>query len=100
MNNGILALAVAPAFAAPLLVQAQSSNVQIYGTINMSYEVVQAGGASPAAVLAPGQLGATPTGVNVPTYPLSCSGMPRHGTYPSSGCVWRLPDYLARLAWW
>lgn len=66
MNNRILALAVASTFAAPLLVQAQSSNVQIYGTINTDYEAVQAGGASPAAALAPNQLGATPTGVNVP----------------------------------
>src|SRR4029077_8665248 len=59
-------LAVASAIAAPLSVQAQSSSVQIYGTINVDYEAVQAGGASPAAALAPGQLGAAPTGVNVP----------------------------------
>src|SRR5258706_2051132 len=66
MNNRILALAVASVFAAPLSVLAESSSVQIYGTINTDYEAVQAGGASSAAVLAPNRLGATPTGVNVP----------------------------------
>jgi hypothetical protein len=67
MNKALLASAVASAFAAPLLVQAQSSSVQIYGTINTDYEAVQAGRASPAAALARGRLGATPTGVNVPS---------------------------------
>ena len=66
MNNRVLALAVASALAAPLSTLADSGNVQIYGTINQDYEAVQAGGASAATVLAPGQLGATPTGVNVP----------------------------------
>jgi predicted porin len=67
MNNRILALAVASVFATPLPVLADSGNVQIYGTINTDYEAVQAGGASPAAALAPGQLGATPTGVKIPS---------------------------------
>ena len=66
MNNRILALAVASVFATPLSVLADSSNVQIYGTINQDVESVRATGASSAAALAPGQLGATPTGVNVP----------------------------------
>jgi predicted porin len=66
MNNRILALAVASVFATPLSVLADSGNVQIYGTINTDYEAVKARGASPAAALAAGQLGATPTGVNVP----------------------------------
>jgi predicted porin len=66
MNNRLLALAVAFAFAAPLSVLAENGYVQIYGTINTDYEAVQARGASAAAALPPGQLGATPTGVNVP----------------------------------
>jgi len=66
MNNTRLALAVASVFAAPLSVLAENGNVQIYGTINTDYEAVQARGASAAAALAPGQLGAIPTGVNVP----------------------------------
>ncbi len=66
MSNKLLALALASAFGVPFAVLAESNSVQIYGTINTDYEAVQAGGASPAAALAPGQLGATPTGVNVP----------------------------------
>ena len=66
MNNRVLALAVASALTAPLAAFADSGNVQIYGTINQDYEGVQARGASATAALAPGQLGATPTGVNVP----------------------------------
>src|SRR5260221_11646198 len=50
----------------PLSARAESGNVQIYGTINVDYESVQATGASPAAVHAPNQLGATPTGIDVP----------------------------------
>ena len=66
MNNRVLALAVASVFTAPFSVFADSGNVQIYGTINQDYEGVRASGATAATVLAPGQLGATPTGVNVP----------------------------------
>ena len=66
MNRRILALAVASVLAAPLSVLADSGNVEIYGTINMDLESVQAVGASPAATLAPGQLGVAPTGINVP----------------------------------
>jgi predicted porin len=65
MHKKLLAVAMAAAFATPLLVRAESSSVQIYGTINTDFEGVSANGASPAAALAPGQLGATPTGVNV-----------------------------------
>src|SRR5258708_39418883 len=50
----------------PLSARAESGNVQIYGTINVDYESVQATGASPAAVHAPNQLGATPSGIDVP----------------------------------
>jgi predicted porin len=66
MNSRVLASAVAVAFTVPLPVLAESGNVQIYGTINTDYERVQAAGAAPAGALAPGQLGATPTGVNAP----------------------------------
>jgi len=50
----------------PPSLRAESGNVQIYGTINVDYENVRASGASPAAVHAPNQLGATPTGIDVP----------------------------------
>ena len=66
MNKRILAFAVASAFAAPFAASADGGSVQIYGTINTDYEAVEARGASHAAALSPGQLGATPTGVNVP----------------------------------
>ena len=65
MNKKLLALAVASAFTAPLSVLADSSYVQIYGTINTDAESVSATGASAAAVHSANQLGATPTGVNV-----------------------------------
>ena len=67
MNSRVLAAAVAFVFAVPLSVLAESGNVQIYGTINADYERVQANGATAAGALASGQLGATPTGVNVPS---------------------------------
>lgn len=70
MYNRLLAVAVASAVAsavaAPSSVLAANGNVQIYGTINTDYEGVQARGASAAAAVPRGQLGATPTGVNVP----------------------------------
>ncbi len=50
----------------PLSLRAESGNVQIYGTINVDYEGVEATGASPAAAHPANQLGATPTGVDVP----------------------------------
>jgi len=66
MNKHILALAVTSAVAAPVSALADGGNVQIYGTLNADFEAVRARGASPASALPPGQLGATPTGVNVP----------------------------------
>jgi len=50
----------------PLSLRAESGNVEIYGTINVDYEGVEASGASPASVHPANQLGATPTGVDVP----------------------------------
>jgi len=66
MNKGKIAVAVASAFALPLLAHADGNSLQIYGTINTDYETVRASGASPAAALPAGQLGVAPTGVNVP----------------------------------
>ena len=51
---------------APLPALAESANVEIYGTINADYESVRATGASPAATQPSNQLGATPTGIDVP----------------------------------
>ena len=62
MNKTLLNLAVASACSVPVFVSAQS-NVQIYGTINLDYDVVSATGASAAGALRPGQLGVTPTGI-------------------------------------
>ena len=54
-----LPIAAAPAFA-------QESTVQIYGTLNVDFETVQARDATAAGTLPPGSLGINPTGVNVP----------------------------------
>jgi predicted porin len=51
-------MAAAPAFA--------QDAVQIYGTLNVDVERVQAHGATPAGALPAGSLGATPTGIDVP----------------------------------
>src|SRR5258708_50604 len=67
MNRRSLALAVASVFAAPLAALAEGANVQIYSTINVDFEGVQTTGATAAGALSPGQLGATPTGVNSPS---------------------------------
>ncbi len=67
MNRRSLVLAVASVFAAPLAALAEGGNVQIYSTINVDFEGVQTTGASAAGALPPGQLGATPTGVNSPS---------------------------------
>jgi predicted porin len=48
---------------APVL--AQEGGTQIYGTLNVDVERVDARDATPAGTLPPGSLGATPTGVNV-----------------------------------
>ena len=45
---------------------AQESGTQIYGTLNVDVESVEARDATPAGALAAGALGAVPTGVNVP----------------------------------
>ena len=45
---------------------AQESGTQIYGTLNVDVESVEARDATPAGALPAGTLGATPTGVNVP----------------------------------
>jgi predicted porin len=45
---------------------AQDSTTQIYGTLNVDVESVEARGAAPAATLPDGFLGANPTGINVP----------------------------------
>src|SRR5258706_9361572 len=50
----------------PLSLRAETGNVQIYGTLNVDYEGVEPTGASPAAAHPANQLGATPTGVDVP----------------------------------
>src|SRR5258706_5426215 len=50
----------------PLSLRAGSGNVEVYGTINVDYEGVEATGASPATAHPANQLGATPTGVDVP----------------------------------
>src|SRR6478735_8896732 len=44
---------------------AQESSTQIYGTFNVDVESVSATGATPAETLPRGQLGATPTGIDV-----------------------------------
>jgi predicted porin len=67
MNRRSLALAVASVFAVPLAALAEGGNVQIYSTINVDFEGVQTSGATAAGALPPGQLGATPTGVNSPS---------------------------------
>jgi predicted porin len=54
-----MAVVASPAFA-------QESTTQIYGTLNVDLESVQARDATPAGTLPPGALGLTPTGVNVP----------------------------------
>jgi len=46
MNKKLMALAVAGAFAAPTAVMAQSSNVQVFGTIYMEYATVHQGSAA------------------------------------------------------
>jgi len=66
MNRRSLALAVTAAFALPLTALADGS-VQIYSTLNVDFEGVQTTGATVAGALSPGQLGATPTGVNSPS---------------------------------
>jgi len=54
----VVAIASTPALA-------QEPGVQIYGTLNVDFETVEARGASAAGALAAGSLGAAPTGVNV-----------------------------------
>src|SRR5207237_2693935 len=54
------------AVSTPWALHAESGNVEIYGTINVDAEAVQATGASPASVHPANQLGATPTGIDVP----------------------------------
>jgi len=44
---------------------AQEAAVQLYGTLNVDVENVHTAGAAPAAALVAGQLGITPTGINV-----------------------------------
>jgi predicted porin len=45
---------------------AQESATQIYGTLNVDFESVEARGATPAGTLPDGFLGANPTGINIP----------------------------------
>lgn len=66
MNNRILSAAVASVFAMPVSALADSGNVTIYGTFNSDVEAVRASGASPAAALPAGKLGAAQTGIDVP----------------------------------
>jgi len=60
LRGASIAAAIA---SAPVLAE---DGVQIYGTLNVDVESVEAGGATQASTLPPGFLGATPTGVNVP----------------------------------
>jgi predicted porin len=46
-------------------VRAQESSVQIYGTLNVDFESVEAKGATAAGTIPPGSMGFTPTGVDV-----------------------------------
>jgi predicted porin len=57
------ALAAAAAASAPVLAQ---DGLQLYGTLNVDVESVEAHGATSAAALPPGALGFTPTGADVP----------------------------------
>src|SRR4051794_20810025 len=45
---------------------ADEGAVQVYGTLNVDVESVEAHGATPAVALPPGALGNAPTGVDVP----------------------------------
>ena len=58
--------AMSIAVSAPLGLHAESGNVEIYGTINVDAEAVRASGATPATVHPASQLGAAPTGIDVP----------------------------------
>jgi len=55
----VVAFASAPALA-------QESGTQIYGTLNVDFENVEARGATAAGVLPAGSLGANPTGITIP----------------------------------
>src|SRR5437660_9112289 len=61
---GIAAMIIA--VSTPWALHAESGNVEIYGTINVDAEAVQATGTSRASVHPANQLGATPTGIDVP----------------------------------
>jgi len=58
--------AMSIAVSTPWALHAASGNVEIYGTINVDAEAVQATGATPASAHPANQLGATPTGIDVP----------------------------------
>src|ERR1700758_3932673 len=60
------AVASVVALSSPLHSFADSGNVELYGTFNVDLEAVAATGASPAGAHPANQLGATPTGVDVP----------------------------------
>lgn len=55
----VVPIAAAPAFA-------QESTIQIYGTLNVDFETVEARDATAAGTLAPGSLGIAATGANAP----------------------------------
>src|SRR6476469_2946863 len=58
------ALAAVACISGPVL--AQESETQLYGTLNVDLERVDAHGATPAGTLPPGSLGQTPTGIDLP----------------------------------
>ena len=58
MQKKLIAVAMAGAFGAPALALAQTSTVQIYGTVNMEYGYVDAGNAR-------GPLGASAGGARI-----------------------------------
>ena len=60
------AVASLVALSSPSHLFADSRNAELYGTFNVDYEAVEATGASPAGARAANQLGAVPTGVDVP----------------------------------
>lgn len=67
MRNPVLrsALAAVACISGPVL--AQESEVQLYGTLNVDIERVDAHGATAAASAPAGALGATPTGIDIPS---------------------------------
>jgi predicted porin len=65
MQNKVMAVAVAAAFAAPSVALAQGSSVQIYGSLTMSLEGAQAKGADTNGPPLPGTGGSSIRGGNV-----------------------------------